>query len=225
MYDFLTSIEFYRFLKGPMALLAFLVFIGGSTYRVVSLVRRAKNARVIYPYMSLKYSLRSIFHWIIPFASTNMRKRPWFTVVTFFFHICLIFTPIFLLAHNMLIEESWNVTWWTLSEGAADAMTLIVIFCSLVFLLRRLTSPEVRFVTSGSDFLILFVAASPFITGFLAFHQLFFDYRMTVTLHILAGEIILVAIPFTRLSHMLFFWLTRAYTGSEFGAIRHSKDY
>ena len=225
MYDFLTSIEFYKFLKGPMVWVAFIVFTVGSLYRVISLISRAKNARVIYPYMSLKYSLRSIFHWIIPFASTNMRKHPWLTIITFLFHSCLIFTPVFLLAHNMLIEESWNIKWWTLSETAADAMTLIVIACSGIFFLRRLISPEVRFVTSQMDFIILFIAAAPFITGYFAFHQLLFDYRLMVVLHIFFAEIMLIAIPFTRLSHMFFFWLTRAYTGSEFGAVRHSRDY
>ena len=225
MYDFLTSVELYKFLKGPMIWVAFLVFTGGSLYRIISLIRRAKNAKVIYPYMSLKYSLRSIFHWIIPFASTNMRKRPWLTIVTFLFHSCLIFTPIFLLAHNMLIEESWKIKWWTLSETAADAMTIVVIACSGIFFLRRLISPEVRFVTSPADFIILFIAAAPFISGYFAFHQLLLDYRLMVALHILFAEIMLIAIPFTRLSHMFFFWLTRAYTGSEFGAVRHSKDY
>ena len=36
------------------------------------------------------------------------------------------------------------------------------------------------------------------------------------------GEIMLVAIPFTRLSHMIFSPLTRAYMGSEFGKVRHA---
>ena len=80
-------------------------------------------------------------------------------------------------------------------------------------------------MTFASDYVLLATAASPFITGFLAFHQLFFDYKVIVTLHILFGEVILMAIPFTRLVHMLFFWLTRAHTGSEFGAVRHSRDY
>jgi nitrate reductase gamma subunit len=83
----------------------------------------------------------------------------------------------------------------------------------------------VRFVTFASDYIVLFIATAPFITGFMAFHQLFFDYELIVTIHILLGEIMLIAIPFTKLSHMLFFWLTRAYMGSEFGSVRHSKDY
>jgi nitrate reductase gamma subunit len=125
----------------------------------------------------------------------------------------------------MIIYNSWGIRWWTLPETVADIMTLVVIACSFFFLLRRLMAPEVRFVTFASDYLLLAIAAAPFLTGFLAFHQLFFDYRSVVILHILSGEVMLIAIPFTRLSHMLFFWLTRAHTGSEFGMCRHSRDY
>ena len=65
---------------------------------------------------------------------------------------------------------------------------------------------------------------SPFITGFLAYHQ-WFGYQFFATLHMLAGEIMLVAIPFTRLSHMIFAPFTRAYMGSEFGGVRHARDW
>jgi nitrate reductase gamma subunit len=225
MYEFLTSPEFYDFLKGPMVWISFIVFIGGSIFRITSLLSKLKNVKIIRTYMSLKYSLRSIIHWIIPFASTNMRKHPWFTVVAFLFHICLIVTPLVLLAHNKLWYESWQIRLWSIPEAVADAMTLTVIFCVIIFILRRIIAPEVRFVTFTSDFIILAIAAAPFISGFLAYHQLFFDYKLMVALHILLGEIMLMAIPFTKLSHMLFFWLTRAYAGSDFGAVRHSRDY
>ena len=153
-----------------------------------------------------------------------MRRHPFFTIVTFAFHICLVLTPLFLLAHVTLIDESWNLSWWSLPEGAAAIMTLIVIACCLFFLVRRLSSPEVQYVTSASDYWILAIVAAPFITGFLAYYQ-WFDYQTTAVLHILSGEIMLVAIPFTRLSHMLFAPLTRAYMGSEFGGVRHARDW
>ena len=225
MYDFLTSLEFYLFLRGPMVWIAFAIFIGGSIFRIGSLLYRAKKARVIYPYMNLRYSIRSIAHWIIPFASTNMRQRPWITVITFLFHICLIFCPIFLLAHIMLWNESWNIKWWALPEGAADIMTLTVILCGLFFVIRRIIASEVRTVTTASDFVILCIALAPYITGYMAFHQNLGEYDLIITLHILFGELLLIMIPFTRLSHMFLFWFTRAYTGSEFGEVRHSRDY
>jgi nitrate reductase gamma subunit len=225
MYEFLTSPQFYDFLKGPFVWVSFIVFISGSIYRISSLVLKAKKVKAVSKYISLKYTLRSILHWIIPFASTNMRKHPWVTLVAFLFHGCLIVTPLVLLAHNKLWYDSWQIRLWSVPEGAADIMTLTVIVCVVIFMIRRVITPEVRFVTVASDFAILAIVAAPFVSGFLAYHQLFFDYKLMVALHIFSGGIMLAAIPFTRLSHMLFFWLTRAYTGSDFGAVRHSRDY
>ena len=225
MYEFLTSPQFYDFLIGPLVWVSFLVFIGGSLYRVGSLLSRTRKVKAVSRYISIRYTLRSILHWVIPFASTNMRKHPWFTIVSFVFHICLILTPLVLLAHNDLWRDAWKIRFWSAPEVVADAMTLAVISCVVIFGLRRIITPEVRFVTFASDFVILAVVAAPFVSGYLASHQLLFDYKLMVALHILFGEIMLIAIPFTRLSHMLFFWLTRAYTGSDFGAVRHSRDY
>ena len=225
MYDFLTSIEVYNFLKGPMVWLAFLVFIGGSVFRVISLIMLAKKDKVVYPYLSLKYAFRSFIHWLIPFGSRNMRLHPWMTFFAFTFHTGLLFTPVFLYPHIVLWHEAWGIRWWSLPENIADIITLIVILCCIFFILRRIFASEVRFVTYASDYFIIGIAAAPFVTGFLAFHQLVAPYRLMLMLHILLGEIMLIAIPFTRLSHMLSFWLTRAHTGSEFGVFRHSKDY
>ena len=215
----------YNIVSGPLAWLAFAIFIGGSIYRLISLmVLVRKKEPFIFSYMSLKFSLRSILRWSTPFATENMRKHPALTIVAFAFHICLILTPIFLLAHVMLVDESWNLSWWTLPDGAAEIMTLIVIAGCVFFLVRRLVNPEVQYVTSASDFIILAIVAAPFITGFLAYYQ-WFGYQVVTILHILAGEIMLIAIPFTRLSHMLFSPLTRAYMGSEFGGVRHARDW
>jgi nitrate reductase gamma subunit len=174
--------------------------------------------------MSWKYSLRSILRWITPFATENMRRHPVMTIAAFAFHICFIITPIFLLAHVVLWEEAWNLSWMTLSDGVADIMTLIVIGGCIFFLVRRLTLPEVKYVTSASDYVLLGIVAAPFVTGFLANHQ-WFGYQYIVILHIISGEIMLMAIPFTRLSHMLFAVFTRAYMGSEFGKVRHARDW
>jgi nitrate reductase gamma subunit len=217
--------DLYIFVSGPLAWVAFIIFIGGSLFRLINLIILVhRKERFIYSYMSLKYSLRSILHWSTPFATENMRQHPALTIVAFAFHICLLLTPIFLLAHVTLVDEAWNVSWWTLPDGATQIMTLIVIAGCVFFLVRRLVNPEVNYVTSASDYIILAIVAAPFVTGFLAYYQ-WFGYPIFLILHILAGEIMLVAIPFTRLSHMLFAPLTRAYMGSEFGGVRHAKDW
>ncbi|MFZ3138204.1 MAG: nitrate reductase [Thermodesulfovibrionales bacterium] len=224
MYDFIKDPSLYNFVRGPLVWIAFFVFIGGSIYKIRELLLLAKKEKVVYPYMSLKFTLRSLLHWFVPFASANWRRRPVITIVTFLFHIGLVLLPIFLLAHNILIYESWRISWWTVSEGLADIMTMIVIGCCIFFFLRRIFAPEVRFVTFADDYLILAIAFLPFLTGFLAYHQWLLPHKTIVILHMLFGEVMLIAIPFTRLGHMFYFFLTRAYMGSDHG-YRHSKDW
>jgi nitrate reductase gamma subunit len=183
-----------------------------------------KTEKFIWTYMSWKYSLRSLLHWLTPFAATNWRKQPLLTVVTFVFHICLLVTPIFLLSHIVLWDESWNLRWWALPDGLADIMTVLVIIGGVYFLIRRLTRPEVQFVTDWTDYMLLAMVTAPFITGFIAYHQWFGVQWMTI-LHMVSGEILLAAMPFTRLVHMLFAPFTRAYMGSEFGKVRHARDW
>jgi len=217
--------SFYNFVSGPLAWVAFLLFFGGSIYRIAHmLLLVAKKERFIFTYMSWRYSLRSILRWITPFATLNWRRHPTLTVVTFAFHICLIITPVFLFSHVVLWDEAFGISWWALPDGLADVMTVIVILGAIYFLVRRITRPEVRFVTSASDFVILAIVAAPFVTGFIAYHQ-WFSYPLMMSLHVLSGNIMLAAIPFTRLSHMLFAPFTRAYMGSEFGKVRHARDW
>jgi nitrate reductase gamma subunit len=214
----------YTFVSGPLVWIAFAVFLGGMIYQIVTMLRFAKKDKVVYPYMSASHGLRSLVHWLVPFASKNMRMRYEMTMVTFAFHICLILVPILLTAHVAMVSLSWGVSWWTISEGTADVLTVLVALAALFFLIRRWMLPEVRFVTFPSDYLLLAIVAAPFLTGFIA-HRQWFAYETMVMIHMISGAVMLMAIPFTRLSHMLFFPFTRAYMGSEFGAVRNAQDW
>jgi len=217
--------ELYRLATGPLAWAAFIIFIGGSLFRLIHLMALVhRKEKFIYAYMSLKFSLRSIIHWLAPFATVNWRLHPWLTIITFAFHICLVVTPVFLLAHVVLWDEGWSVSWWALPDWLAVIMSVIVMAGCVFFFVRRLVTPEVAYVTSASDYAILALVAAPFVTGLIAYFQ-WFDVRLFTLLHVLSGEAMLVAIPLTRISHMLFAPLTRAYMGSEFGAIRHARDW
>jgi len=164
--------DIYQFVSGPLAWLTFTVFIVGSLYRLLyMLVLVHQKEKFIFSFMSWKYSLRSIFHWITPFASVNMQMHPVMTLVTFTFHICLLMTPVFLLSHAVLWDESWNIRFWSLPDTLSDVMTLAVIGCCVFFWVRRIKLPEVRYLTSTSDYVLLGMVAAPFVTGFVAYHQ------------------------------------------------------
>ena len=217
--------EAYSFLRGPMVWIALTVFVFGSLYRLVSIWRLAKKKdSVIFNYFSGYYALRSIIYWIFPFAGVNQRQQPAMTAAAFIFHICLLVVPLFLSAHVILFKESLNISWWWLPDAAAEIMTWLVIGCCIFFMGRRLVLPQVRYLTSASDFLILAAVAVPFISGLWAYHQ-WAAWQASMLIHMASGEILLMIIPFTELSHMLFFPFTRGYIGSEFGGVRHAKDW
>ena len=221
----MTMHAVYGFVVGPLAWIAFAVFILGSIWKVTAMVRsaKAKDGQVL-AYWDFRYALRSVVHWSVPFWPVNSRRHPFMTVVTFTFHICLVLVPIFLLAHVMLWDYYHGVRFWSFSEGVADVMTVLVLLSCLFFAGRRMFLREVRYVTTATDWVVLIVVFLPFFTGFLAYHQIG-PYRVMIILHILFGEIMLAAIPFTRLSHMLLAPLSRGYIGSEFGGVRKARDW
>jgi hypothetical protein len=62
---------------------------------------------------------------------------------------------------------------------------------------------------------MLLITVAPFLSGYLAYHQ-WFDYKIMLIAHILAAEVMLVVIPFTKLGHMIFFFLYRFLIGGEY---------
>lgn len=214
----------YDFSRGPLVWIAFIVFFGGSIYRIVSTIATAKKDKVVLPYFRWKYGLRSLFHWTVPFASRNMRIRPVFVVVSFLFHICLLLTPILTVGHVLLWKESWGVSWWTLPDTLSKVMSFFVILGGVAFVMRRVGNPTVRYVSSVNDFVLVALVLAPFVTGLMAYYQLV-NYNIIVIVHMWTGAVWLAMIPFTRIAHMLYFPLTRAYMGSEFGFVRGSRDW
>ena len=214
----------YEFVTGPLAWLSFTIFFIGLIARIVWYIRGLdwKLDRVTYGVntsFGVKGAIRSILFWLFPYGTHSWRNNPWFTFWVFLLHIGLLVTPIFLLGHNILLKERWGISLWTLPEGVADVLTVLVIVSVVFLILRRIALPEVRLITTAYDYLLLAIAVAPFITGFLAYHRAP-DYYFWLIAHIISGHIVLIAIPFTKLSHFLLFFMTRAQLGMDYGIKR-----
>ncbi len=214
----------YYLLTGPLLWLSFGIFFIGLITHVVSYVRGLdpmldKVAYGEHFSFGMKGAAKSIIHWIIPFGSRSWRLNPGFTILVFVFHIGLLVTPVFLLAHNLILKERFGISLLTLSDPVADIMTIAVIVTGLFLFLRRIALPEVRLITTTYDYLLLLITVMPFITGFIAYHQAY-DYNFWLIAHIISGEIWLIAVPFTKLSHFILFFCTRAQIGFDYGIKR-----
>lgn len=222
----------YDLVRGPLMWVAAIIFIGGIIYRATQLFfLTRKKERDFYTSHVAKERDSSSYsseerkiNLLISFQNSIIGKNPVMAIVSFVFHFCLFVAPIFAIGHSLLLYESWGFSFFSLPDALIDILTMVFLVCALFFLIRRLFIPRVRSITTPYDYLLLFVTAAPFLTGFFAYHQ-WFDYKTVLTLHILAGEVMLIAIPFTKLGHMVFFFFVRILVGSEYSFWRGNRTW
>ena len=206
----------YDFAAGPMVWVAFTVFFTGLAYRLVRYRRKAVAASKGLPSgFRPGWAVGSMVHFLLPLNRTA-KSSPWSTAAGFALHIPLLVVALFLSAHVIMLEQSWGVSWPTIPDLWADVLTGIALV-SLGFLAaKRLFHPAVRGLTEKRDLLVLLLVALPLATG-LAAHRQWGDYPLMLTLHVLSANTLLICIPFTKLSHMVLFFVSRSATGSDFG--------
>ncbi len=214
--------DFFLFVEGPLLWIAFLTFFIGSILRAALLLSVSrKRDKIVYQYFSWKYVLATFGRWLLPLNKAVV-KNPVFTILGYMFHICLIVVPIWFSGHISLWEESrFEWSWTPIPDGLADWMTLIFMAIALFFLLRRIISADIRLLSTFSDYLLIVVVALPFITGYFLTHgtvdNIGFLGENIQLIHMLSGELMLILIPFTKLSHFVLFFFSRGATAIEFG--------
>jgi nitrate reductase gamma subunit len=219
-----------NFVQGQLVSIAVIVFILGVIYQGIQFFKLTKQKEWVFPPLPIenKPEKKTAEQWIIQclrsLDGTLWKTDRALTIVTSVFHVCLIAAPLFLLGHNILLNQSWGLSLFSLPESFSDVLTLVVLIGGAYFLGRRLFLARVRAISSIYDYIVLLIAVAPFLTGFLAYHQ-WLDYRTVIFLHILSGEFMLITIPFTKLGHMLFFFLYRFFIGSEYSFVRGSRTW
>jgi nitrate reductase gamma subunit len=213
--------RFYAFVAGPLLWISFAVFVIGSLVRIGMFLRvSSQKDKPVYQYFNLSYVLKTYGRWLLP-VNPGVFKTPSFMLLAYAFHFCLILVPILLRGHIIVWEESrFGWSWPALPPLIADVMTLAVIAIAALFLLRRLVSQDVRLLSTFSDYALLVVAALPFLTGYCLVHgtwNTFISPFGMQTIHLLSGELMLILIPLTKLSHFVLFFFSRGATAVEFG--------
>lgn len=215
----------YDFLIGPMLAVTLAVFVGGLSWRIYQFFQLTGEMKIdpaALPksiiaevekrekdeYLRINSVTDLLLKWKMKLRRTFLGRHPVFSAVTILFHFLLLFLPFVTVGHNVLLDDYFGFSFPTLSEAAVDTLTLVFILLFAFFFLRRIFSARVRAVSTYRDYIALFATGLPFITGYLAFHQTF-SYETVLYIHIICGELMLMAIPFTKLAHMPFFVLAR----------------
>jgi nitrate reductase gamma subunit len=208
--------------EGPLLWISLGVFVVGLGARVVLFLAESREKdKIFWQHFQWKWVIGTMFKWLIP-ANRTVAKDPVFSILAYVFHICLLAVPIWYLPHIIYWQNSrFDVSYMALPDGLADWMTLAMLAISVYLLVRRMVSPDLRYLSTASDYVLLVITALPFLTGYLSAHQTLgvgnaLGDNMQL-IHILSGELMLVVVPFTKLSHAVLFFLSRAATAVEFG--------
>jgi nitrate reductase gamma subunit len=224
-------IDFYDLALGPLFILAWGLFAAGFAWRIIlfrAMTRPAHAAPVPRPARGapagedfafltrgMSRSAKIAFRFTRWVRRTVFPVHPVMGVMSLVFHIGLFLVPLLLPAHTLIFSRSAHVSLPSLPGPFMDKLTLVLLAIGGFFLLRRLFFPRVRALSTLRDYLVLLLVAAPLLTAYAAYHQ-WLNYRTMLVIHMLVGDTVIAAIPFTKLGHMPFLIYTRFFVSSEY---------
>ncbi len=210
----MSDLELLAWLRGPGLQWSLIIFIAGLIFRVaenLALGRTPDLATPRSPVFAAGLATvwrRSLFH-------PGMSYRGYFTLIAgYTFHLGLLITLFFLSQHIVMFRAILGFGWPALPPSIIDFCTLLSIAALITILIHRITDPVVRSISDYQDYLAWLLTLLPLATGFLAMHPLGMAYIQALTLHLMSVEVLLIAIPFTKLSHMASIFISRWYNGA-----------
>lgn len=75
-------------------------------------------------------------------------------------------------------------------------------------------------MSTAHDYFILALSVAPFLTGLICQYAAADTYSNWLIVHIISGELLLILAPFTKLSHIALYFMSRAQIGMDFGIKR-----
>ncbi|MFC1862964.1 4Fe-4S dicluster domain-containing protein [Thermodesulfobacteriota bacterium] len=184
---------FELFIEGPLLAVVLVLFVVSAIYRFVCFVymtfRGERNE-----YAKENKSLINFARLFFPFHKGIM-KKPFYGLLRYVFHLCLLIVPIFYSGHIDLWNTSrfgWD--WTALPDGVADIMTIVLIVLAMLFFIRRISFPFIRQNSSISVYLLILIAVIPFLSGYGLSHG-GPEHPLRI-IHVLSGELFLVVAIF-----------------------------
>ncbi len=216
--------DFLRFARGPLMGAALVVFAAGISYRLVRVValgwsRGRAPARAADKTVGvLRTYLRGLGIFpFIPWVKQTFRGNAVTFLAGGLFHFGLLVIVFLGTAHMLVWKSLLGFGWPTVALPIIDGLAAATIVAMVALLINRLTHPVLRRLSGTSEFANLIVVFLPMLTGWIMAHHLWFRYEVIFGLHVASVALLLVWIPFSRLSHFVFYFFSRTSHGIEFG--------
>ncbi len=162
-------------------------------------------------------AIRRNLEWLLPWRYLQRRERRVYNFISFIFHVGVIAVPVCLAGHVSIWRQELGLSWWTLPEALADWLSILTIAAALGLLIGRASHVSSRRLSRLHDWLLPILCVIPFITGLWVAHPSYspFPVQGVYLVHLLSAEFLLVLVPFSKLRHMVLFWVSQ--TSTELG--------
>jgi ferredoxin len=226
--------DLYELIRGPVMTGTLILFTACLVYRLgqffLATSRLPPKTTATGTRQTLQLGFREHIQSVpqkIHKARTHYRNSvfgttPFTICLTVVYHVIIVAAIFFAEGHNVLLDLSWGYSFPSIPEKTMDVLAIFVIVVSLYYLIRRAFSAKMRFPLIFRDYLAILATATPFVTGFMAYHQ-WFDYRTVIICHMVSGQLMLIALLYTKLGHLIFFFFGRISLRGELNLLRGSR--
>ncbi|MCB2223251.1 MAG: hypothetical protein KQH83_03660 [Actinobacteria bacterium] len=218
--DWNATLEFAR---GPFFTAALFVFVGGLTYRLVRVLTlgwsrdRVPSAGSKAGGVAKSYGKGLIIWPFVPWVKQTFAGNAVTLIAGGIFHLGLFAIIIFGAPHMLAWKSMLGFGWPTLPLPIIDWLAAAAIAAMVALAINRVANPLLRKLSGPAEALNWLFVFLPMLTGYMTTHHLLFRYEVIYSLHVLAVDVMLIWIPFSRISHFVFYFFSRTIHGAQFG--------
>ena len=228
--------DLYELIRGPVMTGTLILFTACLVYRIAQFFLATFRLPSKTAAHGIRQTLRFGFREHIRSMPQKLRKArthyrnsvfsmmPFTILLTVVYHAIIVVAIFFTVGHNVLLDLSWGFSFPSIPEKTMDVLAIFVIVVSLYYLMRRAFSAKMRFPVIFRDYLAILATVAPFVTGFMAYHQ-WFNYRTVIICHMISGQLMLIALLYTKLGHMIFYFFGRVSLRGELNLLHGSRAW
>lgn len=203
------------FARGTALQVAMAVFVLGVAWRLVSLLAlpwaRDRSPKRPGAPSALSAAITGfVRHMWVPkaFGQSSM-----FTLINgYVFHIGLAIIVFGFAQHILFIKGLIGFGWPGLPTSVISVAGIVTLASLVAALVRRLTSPVMKLISTANDYFTWAITTLPVLTGLLAVSHLGARYETLLAIHMLSVAALLIWFPFGKLMHAFLVFVTRSET-------------
>jgi nitrate reductase gamma subunit len=210
----MTSMDFLLWTRGPGLQWAFAILVAGVLLRLFEILSLGRKPDLSEARERPRGSgWRTVLARSVP-PATVFRSAPALFLLGYAFHLGMLVSVALFVPHIELLHRTIGLSWPGLPSPLIDVAALVALAALVAVLVYRLRDPVRRLLSTTEDYAVWALSFAPLLTGYLALHHLLLPYTTMLALHILCVELLLAALPFTKLSHAYTLLLARWYSGA-----------